>query len=99
MLYLGSSRAVITCLVTGGIRTVEWRKDSTTVISSNDTETSSRHRILPSGSLQITNVSESDSGDYTCGASNKAGEETRHIKVEVQHKVSSLQPKLETQGS
>lgn len=89
-LYLDSKMAIITCLVPGGMRTVEWKKNNETIASSNDTdESSSKYEVLPSGSLQVANVSEFDGGEYVCHASNKAGEETRYIHVEVQQKVSS----------
>ena len=88
--YLDSKVAIITCLVPGGMRTVEWKKDGVTIVSSNDTDRSStQYRILPSGSLQIANASEFDGGEYLCQVSNKAGEEARLIHVEVQKKVSS----------
>ena len=82
-LHLGSHQNVLTCLVTGGIRTVDWRKDNKTI---NDT---TRYKILASGSLQLTaNVSESDSGVYTCRASNKAGTVLKEVEVKVQESVS-----------
>ena len=74
--------------MTDGIRMVEWRKDNKTILSSNSTEVNHRYKLLASGSLSIDNVTKSDNGTYTCSVSNKAGEDVRHIKVEVQEKVS-----------
>ena len=38
---------------------------------------SGRHRVLSNGSLRISNVTTSDSGEYTCEASNRLGKASR----------------------
>ena len=51
--------------------TVRWRFGPMLV------QDSGRHRILSNGNLRISNVTESDSGGYTCEASNRLAKASR----------------------
>ena len=77
------SRGIIECIVTDGIREVEWQKDNQTIASSNGTVVDIRYKVLSSGSLQISNVTQQDSGQYGCIVSNKAGKVSKEINVTV----------------
>ncbi|XP_063871697.1 papilin-like isoform X6 [Scylla paramamosain] len=61
----------ITCVAKGSpTPTITWYRGSYTI---NTDSPSSRFRIVDGGSLQVVNVERSDTGKYTCEASNGAG--------------------------
>lgn len=59
--------------------TVEWEKNGEPFPS-----TGLRHRMMSSGSLEFMLVRLEDDGEYTCTASNAAGNVTRTITLQVQ---------------
>lgn len=79
----------IVCLVTAGIRNVEWKRNNQTIAHSNGTVADHHYRILPSGSLFVFDITQQDDGLYSCKVSNKAGEDSREIRVKVVHKAST----------
>lgn len=83
-------RGIVVCLVTDGIREVEWKRNGVSVARSNSSSSSSsngRYTILPSGSLRISAVSQQDTGTYTCTVSNRAGSDSKEISVNVYQEV------------
>ena len=88
---VGATEGTITCLVTDGIRDMEWKKDGQIIAYSNYTTTDvvdARYTILSSGSLHITNITEQDGGIYSCTVSNPAGSDFKTIEVEARYEVS-----------
>lgn len=91
-LMAGAVAGVVTCLVTDGVRTVNWTKGGHFIGHSNGTHTSvvdSRYTVQSSGSLHIANITEEDAGVYNCTVSNPAGGASRAIEVEVDDDVRS----------
>lgn len=90
MLFIGTN-GVITCLVSEGMRDLEWKTNGHSIAYSNSTITSTveaRYTILDSGSLHISNVTEQDAGIYSCTVSNPAGSDSKTIEVEAVYQVS-----------
>ena len=81
----------VTCLVTGGIRDVEWQRNNQTIAHSNTFIANSRYEVLSSGSLHIFNITEQDSGHYRCIVSNKAGKHSQNIEVNVMNEFTQYQ--------
>lgn len=76
---LAGYAATLPCTANGvPAPTIEWSKNNISIFNT------SRFQILPSGSLLIHDVSDSDSGFYRCGASNKGGSDFRDIFLDVQ---------------
>lgn len=73
----------VSCIVTGGIRAVEWKKNNRTIAYSNRTIVDDHYIVLNSGSLFISNLAHEDSGRYECIVSNKGGMKSRNIEVMV----------------
>jgi len=62
---------VLNCLVSGDPEpTISWLKNGTQLTSGT------KYMILENGSLWIENVADSDAGDYSCLATNEAGNDT-----------------------
>lgn len=76
---LTQTDAIITCKPSGNPKPlVRWKKDGIYLAMSP------RYRILAGGNLRIINVTKSDSGKYTCVASNRLGSDTRSGRLNVQ---------------
>ncbi|KAK6167247.1 hypothetical protein SNE40_021325 [Patella caerulea] len=73
------AKAVLECETSGQPRPeITWEKDGKPFPS-----TGLRHRMLASGSLEFVGVRIKDTGEYTCTASNDAGNKTRNIQLSV----------------
>ncbi|ESO96634.1 hypothetical protein LOTGIDRAFT_88685, partial [Lottia gigantea] len=74
-----NAKAVLECETSGQPRPdITWQKDGEPFPS-----TGLRHRMLQSGSLEFVGVRTEDTGEYTCTASNDAGNVTRSIGLSV----------------
>ena len=63
--------------------TKQWKKDGRLMSSSSSVQ------VLPNGNLHITQIKDSDEGDYTCMAANNMGRAEDSSRLEVLCEYSS----------
>ena len=85
-MVLAGSWTDLTCNVSGYPKpSVTWAREGAPINMSNP-----RYLILPSGSLRIYGVTPSDSGIYSCEASNPLGKARHPVELSVQGERSDL---------
>ena len=82
MSALARSWTELTCNATGYPKpSIRWSRDGVPIDASFP-----RHLILPTGSLRIFSLALSDSGIYSCEASNPLGNARHSVKLSVRGK-------------